>query len=101
MLNNGVRVNVAGKSRWKFCKHYKMKHNLPKAGTIQTSPVERAAEFVRLGTGQIAYIKEIHIGDVTVFSLIAADGTRLGLAPCRKAAVEKLMQVDLEVTSLH
>ena len=95
-----VRNTVVPEPVW-ICENGKMKRNQTKSKTPQRTPVMSAPDFAGLGAGQVAYIKKIQLGNLTVFAIIAADGTRLGLTPCHKLAVEKLRQADYEISSIH
>ncbi|MCX2724319.1 DUF1150 domain-containing protein [Roseibium salinum] len=72
-------------------------------------------ELSELGTGDIAYIKQIKARDLkemfpdvpplhdnmTLYALLNADGTPILLADSREAAIANAFEADLEMASLH
>ena len=58
-------------------------------------------DFALVGMQQLAYIKPTVIEGVTGFSIHAADGTQIGMAPSRDIAFAAVKQHELEPVSLH
>ena len=58
-------------------------------------------DFALIGVQQFAYIKPNVVNGVSGFSIHAADGTQLGMAPSRDIAFAAVKQHDLEPVSLH
>lgn len=58
-------------------------------------------DFAMVGMQQLAYVKPAVVNGVTGFSIHAADGTQIGLAPSRDIAFAAVRQHELEPLSLH
>ncbi len=70
------------------------------ANTPVTGPMT-PADFAHWGLPGIAYVKRIVVDDETGWSIHAADGTQIGLAPDRDLAFASVRQHDLEPMSVH
>ncbi|HEX4191817.1 MAG TPA: DUF1150 family protein [Stellaceae bacterium] len=57
-------------------------------------------DFALIGMQQLAYIKPTVVNGVTGFSIHAADGTQIGMAPSRDIAFAAVKQHELEPLSL-
>ena len=60
-----------------------------------------APEFAHLGVPHVAYIKGTLVNGEVIYEIRAADGTELGHARNRDAAVATLRQNGLEAVSVH
>ena len=58
-------------------------------------------DLATMGVQQIAYIRPTLINGVAAFSIHAADGTQIGIAPNRDVAFAAVVQHELEPVSLH
>jgi len=58
-------------------------------------------DFAAMGVQQLAYIRPTVVNGVTAFSIHAADGTQIGIAPNRAVAFAAVVQHELEPVSLH
>lgn len=58
-------------------------------------------DFALIGMQQLAYIKPTVVNGVMGFSIHAADGTQIGMAPSRDIAVAAVTQHELEPVSLQ
>ncbi len=58
-------------------------------------------DFVRWGVPEIAFVKRIEAEGAMTWSIHAADGTQMGLAPSRDLAFAAIRQHDLEPLSVH
>ena len=58
-------------------------------------------DFALVGMQHLAYIKPTVVEGVTGFSIHAADGTQIGMAPSRDIAFAAVKQHELEPVSLH
>ncbi len=58
-------------------------------------------DFAMIGMQQLAYIRPAVINGVAAFSIHAADGTQIGIAPTRDVAFAAVKQHELEPVSLH
>ncbi len=58
-------------------------------------------DFAVMGMQQVAYIKPTVVNGVTAFTIHAADGTQIGIAPNRDVAFAAVVQHELEPVSLH
>jgi hypothetical protein len=58
-------------------------------------------DFALVGMQQVAYIKPTVVNGVTGFSIHAADGTQIGMAPSRDIAFAAVKQHELEPVSMH
>jgi hypothetical protein len=58
-------------------------------------------DFALIGMQQLAYIKPSVVNGVAGFSIHAADGTQIGMAPSRDIAFAAVKQHELEPVSLQ
>ncbi len=58
-------------------------------------------DFAAMGMQQVAYVRPALIKGVVTFTIHAADGTQIGLAPNRDVAFAAVIQHELEPVSLH
>jgi hypothetical protein len=58
-------------------------------------------DFAAWGTPDVAYVKRVVVNDEEGWSIHAADGTQMGLAPTRDLAFAAIRQHDLEPVSVH
>jgi len=68
-------------------------------------------DFARLGLNHIAYIRAVHVDDdgnetddaeaPVGWSIHAANGQRIGLAPGRELAIAATLQNDMQPVSVH
>jgi len=58
-------------------------------------------DFAAMGVQQIAYVRPAVVNGVTAFTIHAADGTQIGIAPTRDIAFAAVLQHELEPVSLH
>jgi hypothetical protein len=58
-------------------------------------------DFVSWGLEQVAFVKAGAIDEQKVWTIHAADGTRIGWAPSRDLALAAVRQNDLEPLSVH
>lgn len=58
-------------------------------------------DFAVMGMQQLAYIKPTVVNGVSSFSIHAADGTQIGVAPSRDIAFAAVKQHELEPVSLQ
>ena len=58
-------------------------------------------DFAAMGMQQVAYIRPAVVNGVTAFTIHAADGTQIGMAPNRDVAAAAVIQHELEPVSLH
>jgi hypothetical protein len=58
-------------------------------------------DFALIGMQQLAYIKPTAVNGVMGFSIHAADGTQIGMAPSRDIAFAAVKQHELEPVSLQ
>jgi hypothetical protein len=58
-------------------------------------------DFALIGMQHLAYIKPTVVNGVTGFSIHAADGTQIGMAPSRDIAFAAVKQHELEPVSLQ
>lgn len=59
------------------------------------------ADFANWGMPDLAFVKRIRINDSDGWSIHAADGTHMGLAPSRDLAFAAIKQHELEPVSVH
>ncbi|MBI4969270.1 MAG: DUF1150 family protein [Rhodospirillales bacterium] len=64
-------------------------------------PATSHRDFVSWGIEQVAYVKAGVIDEQAVWTIHAADGTRIGWAPARELALAAVRQNDLEPLSVH
>jgi len=76
--------------------------------TINDTPVRVAgmrqmshADFAMWGMPEVAFIKRVVVSEAEGWSIHAADGTQMGLAPSRDLAFAAVRQHDLEPLSVH
>lgn len=72
-----------------------------KAISRETSPTLPVEAFLALGVPTLAYVKASDIDGTQGFSIHAADGRMLGIAPTRELAFAAARQNDLEPVSVH
>ncbi|OJX81790.1 DUF1150 family protein [Magnetospirillum sp. 64-120] len=60
-----------------------------------------AADFAAWGTPGLAFVKRVVVDNETSWSIHAADGTNIGLAPNREVAMAAIIQHELEPASVH
>jgi hypothetical protein len=58
-------------------------------------------DFAAMGMQQVAYIRPTVVNGVVAFTIHAADGTQIGMAPSRDVAFAAVVQHELEPVSLH
>ncbi|MBX7146926.1 MAG: DUF1150 domain-containing protein [Alphaproteobacteria bacterium] len=58
-------------------------------------------EFAVLGMQGIAYIRPIIVDDKQAYSVHAADGSRIGIAPTFESAMVGIREGNLEPLSVH
>jgi hypothetical protein len=58
-------------------------------------------DLAAIGMQQLAYIRPAVVNGVTAFTIHAADGTQIGIAPNHDVAVAAVIQHELEPLSLH
>ena len=58
-------------------------------------------DFAAMGMQHLAYIKPALVNGVSTFTIHAADGTQIGMAPNRDVAFAAVVQHELEPVSLH
>lgn len=60
-----------------------------------------AADFAAWGTPGLAFVKRVVVDNETSWSIHAADGTNIGIAPNREVAMAAIIQHELEAASVH
>jgi hypothetical protein len=60
-----------------------------------------ASDLAGWGMPEVAFIKRIHCKEGEGWSIHAADGAHMGLAPSRELAFAAVKQHDLEPVSVH
>lgn len=60
-----------------------------------------AADFAAWGTPGLAFVKRVVVDNETSWSIHAADGTNIGIAPNREVAIAAIIQHELEAASVH
>ena len=58
-------------------------------------------DFAVMGMQQVAYVRPTVVNGITAFTIHAADGTQIGMAPNRDIAFAAVIQHELEPVSLH
>jgi len=58
-------------------------------------------DFAMIGMQELAYVKPAVVNGVSVFTIHAADGSQIGVAPSRDIAFAAVKQHELEPVSLH
>ena len=74
--------------------------NTPHPGAGRPRPMSQS-DFANWGLPQLAFIKRIMVDDAVGWSIHAADGTQVGLAPSRDLAFAAVRQHELEPGSGH
>ena len=74
--------------------------NTPHPGAGRPRPMSQS-DFANWGLPQLAFIKRIMVDDAVGWSIHAADGTQVGLAPSRDLACAAVRQHELEPVSVH
>jgi hypothetical protein len=69
--------------------------------SVQSLRAISPKDFAALGMQGFAYIKQVVVNEAVAYSIHAADGTQIGLAPSRDLAVASLIQHELEPLSVH
>lgn len=64
-------------------------------------PTMSESDFAAWGLPEVAFIKRIAVDDVVGWSIHAADGTQMGLAPSRDLAFAAVKQHEMEPLSVH
>lgn len=59
------------------------------------------ADLAIWGMPDLAFVKRVTLNDQVGWSIHAADGTHMGLAPTRDLAFAAVKQYDLEPVSVH
>lgn len=59
------------------------------------------SDFAAWGLPEVAFVKRIAVDDVVGWSIHAADGTQMGLAPSRDLAFAAIKQHEMEPLSVH
>lgn len=59
------------------------------------------ADFASWGLPEVAFIKRVFVDNAEGWSIHAADGTHMGLAPSRDLAFAAVKQHELEPVSVH
>ncbi|CAA7624407.1 DUF1150 family protein [Magnetospirillum sp. UT-4] len=60
-----------------------------------------AADFASWGMPHLAFVKRVELDEQVGWSIHAADGTHMGLAPSRDLAFAAIRQHELEPVSVH
>ncbi len=58
-------------------------------------------DFAAMGLQQVAYIRPTVVNGVTTFTIHAADGTQIGVAPTHDVAFGAIVQNELEPATLQ
>ena len=58
-------------------------------------------DFAQMGVQQIAYVRPAVVNGADVFTIYAADGTQIGIAPTRDIAFAAVKQHELEPVSVQ
>lgn len=74
--------------------------NTPHSGAGRLRPMSNV-DFANWGLPQVAFVKRITVDNMVGWSIHAADGTQVGLAPSRDLAFAAIRQHDLEPVSVH
>ena len=72
--------------------------------SARTAPPVRnmsSADFALWGMPDVAFVKRVIIDKTEGWSIHAADGTQMGLAPARDLAFAAIRQHELEPVSVH
>lgn len=67
---------------------------------IKAKPLSRR-EFAEFGRAEMAYVKAMKAGDMTIYAIHAADGTHLWQFDDREVAYAALRQHDILPVSVH
>jgi hypothetical protein len=60
-----------------------------------------APEFAHFGVEQVAFVKRTVVDGAVIYEIRAADGTQLGVARSRDAAIAAIHQNGLDATSVQ
>lgn len=60
-----------------------------------------ADDFAAWGTPGLAFVKRVVVDNQTSWSIHAADGTNIGIAPNREVAMAAIVQHELEAANVH
>lgn len=74
--------------------------NIPHPTPAGTRPMSEA-DFANWGLPEVAFVKRITVNDAVSWSIHAANGTQMGLAPSRDLAFAAIKQHELEPVSVH
>ncbi|HLO79025.1 MAG TPA: DUF1150 family protein [Magnetospirillum sp.] len=69
--------------------------------TAPQRPPMSEADFASWGLPEVAFVKRITVNNTVGWSIHAADGTQMGLAPSRDLAFAAVKQHELEPVSVH
>jgi hypothetical protein len=58
-------------------------------------------DFAQMGVQQVAYVRPAVVNGADVFTIHAADGTQIGIAPTRDIAFAAVKQHELEPVSVQ
>ena len=58
-------------------------------------------DFAAMGLQQVAYVRPAVVNGIAAFTIHAADGTQIGMAPNRDVAFAAVIQHELEPVSLQ
>jgi hypothetical protein len=58
-------------------------------------------DFAAMGMQQVAYVRPAVVNGIVAFTIHAADGTQIGMAPNRDVAFAAVIQHELEPVSLQ
>lgn len=75
--------------------------SLPTSSAPTRPVVMSEADFTNWGLPAIAYVKRVNVNDVVAWSIYAADGSHMGIAPTRDLAFAAVRQNELEPVSVH
>lgn len=69
--------------------------------TIQSLRVISQAGLAMWGMSELAFVKRVVVNESVGWSIHAADGTPMGMAPTRDIAFAAIKQHELEPVSVH
>lgn len=69
--------------------------------TVHSARRMSPADFASWGMPEVAFVKRVLVNDEVGWSIHAADGTHMGLAPSRDLAFAAIKQHELEPVSVH
>ena len=58
-------------------------------------------DFAQMGVQQVAYVRPAVVNGADVYTIYAADGTQIGIAPSRDIAFAAVKQHELEPVSVQ